>query len=118
VRLAWFRSGALAADEDTSVLVAELASVHHLELFDAGRAHDFPWMQARRPYDLCVYELTSDAGARFMPAYALHYPGLLLFRTEAGYDRRLLDSPLVVVHDEMLATIAAHGAERARKRTI
>jgi hypothetical protein len=121
MRLAWFRSGALAeesCDEDTSALVAELETVHQLDRFDGARAHDFPWLHDRQPYDLCVYELADDDTARFIPAYALHYPGVLLLRTAILDDTRLLDSPLIVVHDDAIATRLRDDRPETRVRVV
>src|ERR1043166_10202929 len=118
MRLAWFRSGAASAahrDEDTSTLVAELGATHHLDVFDAARAHDFPWRHDRDPYDRVVYELAGDAP--FIDAYAVHYPGIVLLRT-AACDPRLFGSPLPVVHDAAIAQRVRDEYPSARVRVV
>jgi hypothetical protein len=54
-----------------------LAVEHEIEVFTEDRAHDFVWTQARRPFDLCVYDLARSRAHGYIWAYPCHYPGLL-----------------------------------------
>lgn len=88
MRLAWFSpapaapsgSASPAPTDDLGLLVRALASRHQIERFDDRRAHDFVPLQARRPFDLCVYELDDTPATQFVWPYLLHYPGLTLLR--------------------------------------
>jgi hypothetical protein len=62
-------------------LLAELGRDYAIDVVDATGAHDFTWRQARRPFDLCVYELGGDAAHDFVWPYLFHYPGVLCLRT-------------------------------------
>ena len=141
MRLAWFSplspriSGlatycaaivaALAPDADIDVFVddgdpADLAP--RLGGSVAVRtAHDFVWMQARRPYDLTVYQLANAASHAYLWGYAVRYPGLAVlhdqvmhhargahlrrahrrrdYRAEVGYDRPDLEASIPAVAD-------------------
>lgn len=41
-------------------------------------AHDFPWRQARAPYDLVVYQLGNSSAHDYTWPYLLRYPGLVV----------------------------------------
>ena len=41
-------------------------------------AHDFPWRQARRPFDLTVYHVGNDASHDYLWPYMVRYPGLVV----------------------------------------
>ena len=141
MRLAWFSplsprvSGlatysaaivaALAPDADIDVFVddddpADLAP--RLGGSVAVRpAHDFVWMQARRPYDLTVYQLANAASHAYLWGYAVRYPGLAVlhdqvlhhargahlrrahrrrdYRAEVRYDRPDLEASIPAVAD-------------------
>lgn len=80
MRLAWFTPtgvGSAADGFEASGLIGELRADHAIEVFDAARAHDFVWMHARDPFDLCVYDLDDTAAHAYIWAYPCHYPGLL-----------------------------------------
>jgi hypothetical protein len=124
VRLAWF------APRPAPVLL-ELGRTHHLDWFDAPRAHDFVWQHARAPYDLTLFELADTPAHDYVWAYLFHDPGILIMRatslqqsrtTSLARQRRLYDlrterafsgpallraplaaSRLVVVHDTAAA---------------
>jgi len=73
VRLAWF-----APEPDDVAL--ELARTHHVDRFDAARAHDFVWQHARAPYDLTIFELADSAAHAYVWPYLFHYPGIVVLR--------------------------------------
>lgn len=85
MRLAWFAPDPL---DDTASLVAELAATHEVERYDQRRAHDFVWQHARRPFDVCVYELSDTPAAAFLWPYLLHYPGIVRLRSLTLRDSR------------------------------
>ena len=41
-------------------------------------AHDFPWRQARHPYDAVVYHVGNDASHDYLWPYLVRYPGLVV----------------------------------------
>jgi glycosyltransferase involved in cell wall biosynthesis len=41
-------------------------------------AHDFPWRQARHPYDVVVYHVGNDASHDYLWPYLVRYPGLVV----------------------------------------
>lgn len=89
--IAWFRAAPPAASlrlDDTADLIAELAGDVHVDLVDHTRAHDFVWKHARRPYDLCVYELSNTPAHAFIWAYVFHFPGVLRLRSPSLLDSR------------------------------
>ena len=93
MRLAWFRDvplDAAAPLDETAPVVRELGHTHEVNIFTATTAHDFVWMQARRPYDLSVYEVPQAPWHSWMHAYVQHYPGLALTPGERprGWGRR------------------------------
>jgi hypothetical protein len=80
MRLAWFTPENGGPDADTALLVRALAAGHHVDRFDARRAHEFVWRHARAPYDLCVYDLDNTPAHQFVWPYLLHYPGITRLR--------------------------------------
>ena len=141
MRIAWFsplsarRSGlaaysaailpALAGDLRVDVFVdvddpADFAPRLRPEV-DVRSAHDFVWLQARRPYDLTVYQLANAASHAYLWGYVVRYPGLAVlhdlvlhhargahlrragrrrdYRAELRYDRRELDPAVAHVAD-------------------
>jgi hypothetical protein len=76
MRLAWFSPADLPPHADTARLVRALAARHQVDVIDARAAHDFVWRHARRPYDLCVYELDDTPAHQFVWPYLVHYPGV------------------------------------------
>lgn len=138
MRLAWFAAHTPATNQsldDTPSLVAELGSRHEIVSYDEQRAPDFVWQHWRRPFDLCVYDLTDSPAAAFAWPYLLHYPGVVRLRSNslhrgrrdrldrthrqqdaavevafAGYDALripLLASKAAVVGDEYAASLLA-----------
>ncbi len=84
MRIAWFLARRPATPhpiDDTATLLAELGSLHEIELYDEPRAHDFVWQHGRRPFDVCVYELADTIADAFIWPYVLHYPGILRLRS-------------------------------------
>lgn len=80
MKLAWFTprgAGAAADGFEAAALIEALRTDHTIEVFDAARAHDFVWMQARTPFDLCVYDLDDSPAHEYVWAYVCHYPGLV-----------------------------------------
>jgi glycosyltransferase involved in cell wall biosynthesis len=74
-------------------LAAGLAPGHAIDVFvqsaaelagkapdGVGRhlAHDFPWRQARAPYDLVLYQLGNSSAHDYMWPYLFRYPGLVV----------------------------------------
>jgi hypothetical protein len=90
MRLAWFRpgTGADSGFDDLRETIAALASEHTVDVVSEARAHDFVWMEARRPYDLCVFELDDTPAHHYVFPYVLHYPGVLALRTGALHASR------------------------------
>ncbi|MBI2827773.1 MAG: hypothetical protein HYX77_00700 [Acidobacteria bacterium] len=91
MKLAWFRAGTPQPTrplDDTAALIAELRSVHDIEVFTAANAHDFVWKNFRAPYDLSVCELDNSAAHAFIWPYLLHYGGVVLLRTLVLHDSR------------------------------
>ena len=141
MRIAWFtplsaRVSGLAAY--SAAILPALADDLRVDVFvDAGdpadlaprlaprvtvrAAHDFVWMQARRPYDLTVYQLANAASHAYLWGYVVRYPGLAVlhdlvlhhargahlrrahrwrdYRAEARYDRPELDARVTGIAD-------------------
>ena len=76
MRLAWFTPADVATRGDRAALVRALAARHQIDVIDAAAAHDFVWQHARRPYDLCVYELDNTPAHQFIWPYLVQYPGV------------------------------------------
>jgi glycosyltransferase involved in cell wall biosynthesis len=118
MRIAWFsplpptRSGIAAYSAELLPLLSE----HGIEAFvddsagshAAGRAaaidgvsvrgaHDFPWRQARQPFDVIVYHVGNDASHDYLWPYMVRYPGL------------------VVLHDGQLHQARAQALIRQRR---
>src|SRR5262249_60194921 len=49
-----------------------------VDAFPEGAAHDFPWKQLQRPYDLVVYQFGNSSHHDYEWAYAPRYPGLVV----------------------------------------
>jgi hypothetical protein len=84
--LAWFRPAprpGTSVIDDTAALVHELRPSFHVDFYSAVDAHDFVWRHARRPYDLCVYELADTPAHAFIWPYLCHYPGVVRLRSPA-----------------------------------
>ena len=121
MRLAWFSpsaAGPAGPSDDTALLIRALSQQHAIDIIDASRAHDFVWQHARRPWDLCVFELGGTAAHRFIAPYAVHYPGIVLLRGVPRYDRALQMSRLVVVPHEPVAQAVADDYPGVRVRTL
>jgi hypothetical protein len=83
-----------------------LRATHHIDVITAATAHDFVWRHFRTPYDLCVYELRDDEAHRFIPAYLVHYPGIVILRGRPFRSDRLLRSALIVTpHSTAMETL-------------
>jgi hypothetical protein len=148
MRLAWFcpePAGAPLPGGEPDALIARLRARHEIDVFSQARAHAFVWQHARRPFDLCVYELADTPAHDFVWAYLFHYPGVLHLRspslgrsrTAALVRRRQIAdqaaelafsgadmvrapaaaSRLVVVSDEYLAAALGERYPEARVRT-
>jgi len=86
LNVAWFRPAHPDPHnplDETAALTEALAGNHTVEIFDAARAHDFVWMQVRRRFDVCVYELADTPDHQFIWPYLLRYPGILLLHDES-----------------------------------
>ena len=108
MRLAWFsplspRISGLATY--SAAIVAALAPEADIDVFvDDGdpadlaprlggsvavrMAHDFVWMQARRPYDLTVYQLANAVSHAYLWGYAVRYPGLAVLHDQVMHHAR------------------------------
>ena len=108
MRIAWFsplspRVSGLASY--SAAIVTALASDADIDVFvDDGhpadltprlggcvavrKAHDFVWMQARRPYDLTVYQLANAASHAYLWGYAVRYPGLAVLHDQVMHHAR------------------------------
>ena len=103
---------------DTALLMRALRARHTIDAIDASGAHDFVWQHARRPYDLCVFELAGTSAHDFVAPYAVHYPGIVLLRGLPRHDRALRASRLVVVPHEPVAQAIADDYPGTRVRTL
>jgi hypothetical protein len=122
MRLAWFRPRSAdppAPSDDTALLIRALrARVAAIDEIDESRAHDFVWRHARTPYDLCVFELGGRPAHRFVAAYAVHYPGIVLLRGLPRHQAAVLAARLVVAPHEPAAQALADEYPGARVRTV
>ena len=110
MRVAWFRPAPRSPLlDDTAQLLAELSPTVEVELFDEQRAPDFVWMEFRRPFDLCVFEIGESPAHGYVRAYAPHYPGLLRLRTTSAVAPLLGRARAAVLADAYLATPLAHA---------
>jgi hypothetical protein len=80
MRLAWFRPATHDRDQNRAfdALRDELAATHTIDVVDDAAAHQFVWQHARRPYDLCVYELDDTPAHQYIWAYLAHVPGVVV----------------------------------------
>ena len=118
MRIAWFRPmphNALDARVATA-FETELSRRHAVDAFDERTAHDFVWKHFRAPYDACLYEIGRGSHARFIHAYALHYPGVLLVHELANVRYLLAVSRLVVVNSASAAELLAMDVPADRIR--
>ena len=120
MRLAWFKPRATAGsgDDDTALLIRAIAPRHAVDVVEISRAHDFVWQHARRPWDLCVYELGGSPAHQFIGPYAAHYPGIVLLRGIPRHDQALRSARLVVVPHEPVAQGIADDYPGVRVRTL
>jgi glycosyltransferase involved in cell wall biosynthesis len=81
-RIAWF-SPLPPVRTGVALVSAELVTIlrtrgYDIDTFDTDAAHDFPWRQLQRPYDLIVYQFGNSSHHDYEWAYALRYPGLVV----------------------------------------
>lgn len=98
--LAWFRTAdtdVSNSPDDTALLIDQLRTTHRIDVVTEATAHDFVWRHFRTPYDLVVYELRDDPAHRFIAAYLVHYPGIVILRGRPVRSHRLSPSARVVV---------------------
>jgi len=80
--MAWFspfppvRTG--IAGRSAELVAALRARGHEIDEYPEPRAHDFPWRQRRRRYDLVVYQFGNSSHHDYEWAYALKWPGLVV----------------------------------------
>src|SRR6476469_3418510 len=78
--MAWFspfppvRTGIAACSAEA--VDALTARGYQIDRYPESRAHDFPWIEQQRPYDLIVYQFGNSSHHDYMWPYALRYPGL------------------------------------------
>jgi hypothetical protein len=120
MRLAWFKPHATAdeAGNDTALLIRALAPRHDIDVIEISRAHDFVWQHARRPWDLCIYELGGSPAHQFVAAYAAHFPGIVLLRGLPRHHQALRSARLVIVPHEPVAQALADDYPGVRIRTL
>ncbi len=132
MRLAWFRPHpvtAISPADDTALLVRALQRHHDITLVTAPTAHDFVWQHARKPYDVCVYELDNTPTHQFVWPYLVHYPGVTLLRRLTLQDSRtrpleqalalpLLSSRITVVAHAPITEMLEAEFPGARVRTV
>jgi hypothetical protein len=121
MRIAWFVPCSTEPPgpvDDTALLIRALRPRHAIIVFDASRAHDFVWQQARDPFDLSVFELGGTPAHRFIAPYAVHYPGLVMLRGVPRHDHALQSSRLVVVPHDPVAQALADDYPGVRIRTL
>src|SRR5690348_17523887 len=92
MKVAWFHPS--SADEDDEAddvrrLVHELRATHDVEIIDENGAHEFVWRHARRPYDLCVYDLADTPAHQYVWPYLLHVPGVVALRATTLRESRV-----------------------------
>ena len=99
MRIAWFspfppvRTGIAACSAEA---VAALRSCHHLiDEYPEARAHDLPWIQRRRPYDLIVYQFGNSSHHDYAWPYALRYPGLVVLHDTHLHHARAASPPML-----------------------
>jgi hypothetical protein len=83
MRLAWFRPAVPDSAnplDDSGALLDALRASHDIDVVTAAAAHDFVWMHARRPYDLCLFELDDTPAHQFIWPYLLQYGGVTCLR--------------------------------------
>ena len=81
MRVAWF-----APTPDDIAL--ELGRRHHVDLYDAGQAHDFVWRHFRAPYDLTIFELADSPAHAYIWGYLFHDPGVVILRATSVQQSR------------------------------
>ncbi|HVZ23505.1 MAG TPA: hypothetical protein VG871_20675, partial [Vicinamibacterales bacterium] len=83
MRLAWFRPATHNRDQNRAfdALRADLAATHEIDVVDEAAAHQFVWRHARRPYDVCVYDLDDTSAHQYLWPYLLHVPGVVVLRS-------------------------------------
>jgi hypothetical protein len=82
MKLAWFRAHLVdptASFDDSAALIAELRTVHRIDVFTAPDGDGFVQAHARERFDLCVYELNSATHA-FIRPYFDRYGGVIVLR--------------------------------------
>ena len=115
MRIAWFRPTPPESSnplDDIGGVIEALRASHAIDIFDASRAHDFVWMQARHAYDLCVYELDNTLGHQFIWPYLLHFPGVLALRTTTLHDSRVAALVREQRYEDYAEEMAFSGAPR------
>jgi len=93
-RLAWFspdassRSGIAAYSAELLPLLVTRG--YTVDMFGAGNAHDFVWMQRRRPYDVTVFQMGNAACHDYAWGYIFRYPGLVVLHDAQLHQARAL----------------------------
>lgn len=88
MRIAWFspfppvRTGVAACSAELVATLRERG--YQIDPYPEEAAHDFPWRQRLRPYDLIIYQFGNSSHHDYAWPYALRYPGLV-----ALHDTRL-----------------------------
>ena len=83
MKIAWFRPKLDCSPllDETAQVIERLQHQHEIHSFDLHRAHEFVWLHAKQPYDVCIYELEDTLDASFIWPYLLRFPGLTLLRS-------------------------------------
>lgn len=113
MRIAWFRDTTPDTSDpldDGAPLIDRLRSSHDIDVIVEREAHDFVWQQFLRPWDLCVYELDNTRAHRFIWAYVLNYPGVVMLRST---DLAHLRVPLLASRSVVTSNVASADLLRA-----
>ncbi|HXH05942.1 MAG TPA: glycosyltransferase family 4 protein [Vicinamibacterales bacterium] len=133
VRLAWFASmpppDSGAPVDLSAAALPLLAARHDIEVFSGTAAdarawsawavpvrdaYDFVWRSHQRPYDLVVYQLSSEPRHDYVWGYLFHYPGLVVLQDVHFHHARariLLEGREVRLRDYEAELQFNHGIE-------
>ena len=117
MRLAWFHPARPDEDrhaDDVRLLVDELRTAHDVDIIDEAGAHDFLWRHARRPYDLCVYDLADTPAHQYVWPYLLRVPGIVALRATTLRESRGAALTREERYDDYRAELAFGGRAMLR----
>jgi hypothetical protein len=80
-------------------LAAEVPAAATLDIYEEPNAAAFAAAQARRPYDICLYELADAAPFQFVLEHLFRTPGILLLHEPIDADAAIAASHMVLALD-------------------